>query len=161
MGQNSRRATKNESGFSLIEIIISIVLVGIAVPTFSNYFGGLNNSKQPEYLSEGVFFGTGQLERIGNEPFLRIPTTGTYTCTEFRDWSANPVNVAPPNDFILNIECPPPGPPNPPFNYNWTVSTVSALTPNTPASGAFGKRVVLTISRPDGGMSDIQLVTLF
>lgn len=154
MMQQRCRSARNEAGFSLIEIIMAMVLIGIIVPVVTVYFGGLNDSKEPEFLMEGVLFGTDQMERIGDEPFLRIPTAGTYTCTAFRDWPI--ANVAAPNNFAFNIVCT-----NPNYNFNWTVSQVSAATPNAAASGTFGKRVVLTVSRADGEISPFSLVTLF
>lgn len=150
------RAGRGEAGFSLIEIIMAIVLIGIAVPAFTIYFSGLDNSKEPEYLAEGVFFGIDQMERIGDEPFLRIPTAGNYTCEQFRDWPADVNNVPVPNNFVLNVNCT-----NTQYDFNWTVSLVDAATPNNPGSGTFGKRVVLTVSRSDGGMPPFELVTLF
>ncbi len=153
MGKQKDRKV-NEAGFSLIEIIMAIVLIGIAVPAFTIYFSGLDNTREPEYMTAGVLFGTGQMERIGDEPIFRIPAAGVYTCIQFRDWPV--ANVTPPNNQPLNTDCS-----NLDYDFNWSVSEVDAATPNTPASGTFGKRVVLTVSRVDGAMPAFQLFNLF
>lgn len=146
MEQDQKITNANESGFSLIEIIISIVLVGIAVPTFINYFGGLKDSQQPEVLTQGVFLATRQLEGIGNEPLSRMPAAGTYDCAAFQ---ASPVGA----DF--NIDCT-----SPVYQFSWEVDDVAAGNPNAASGGAtFGKKVTLTVSAP--GMPSIQLFSLF
>jgi len=141
----------NESGFSLIEIIISIVLIGIAVPTFSNYFSGLGDSKEPEYYTEAVFLATRQMQGLRNETMARFPIAGVYPdCATFQAAAIG-------NPF--NIECA-----AAPFNqytFSWQVEDVGAGTPNTGGSGTYGKKVILTVSRNAGGMASFQLVNLF
>ncbi len=149
MGRKFSRTTGNETGFSLIEIIISIVLIGIAVPTFSNYFGGLDDSKQPEYFTEAVFLATRQLEGIRNETLTRIPAAANYpTCVAFQ--------TSPPVGANFNIDCT-----STDYGFSWLVEDVNALNPNVDA-GTFGKKVTLTVSRTaTGAMPSFQLVTLF
>ncbi len=141
---------KNEAGFSLIEIIMSIVLIGIAVPTFSNYFGGLSNSKEPEYFTEAVFLATRQMQGLRNETMARFPVAGVYPdCATFRAAAIG-------NPF--NIECA-----AAPFNqytFSWQVQGAGASTPDV-GGGAFGVKLTLTVSRNGGGMAPFQLVNLF
>ncbi len=146
MKQGKLITTANDNGFSLIEIIVSIVLVGIAVPTFFNYFGGLKDSQQPEILTQGVFLGTRQLEGIGNETLSRMPAAGTYDCATFQ---ASPVGAN------FNIGCT-----SPVYQFSWEVEEVAAGDPNQEAGGAtFGKKITLTVSA--AGISSFQLFSLF
>ena len=144
----------NTAGFTLIEIIVAIVLLGIAVPTLTVYFSGIGDSKVPEYQTEGVFLGTNQFERITDASFNRIPTAGTYTCTAFRDWAIT--NATAPENYALNIDCT-----NTDYDFNFTVSLVAPDDVDTSGSGGWGKRVVMTLSRFDGEMPTFQLVNLY
>lgn len=146
-----KKSNNNEGGFSLIEIIMSIVLIGIAVPTFSNYFSGLDNSKEPEYFTEAVLLATRQMQGIRNETMARFPAPGVYPdCATFRAAAIG-------NPF--NIECT--AAPFTQYTFSWLVEDVGASNPNGVA-GVFGKKVTLTVSRSaPGAMTPFQLVNLF
>ncbi len=131
---------------------MSIVLIGIAVPTFNNYFSGLDNSKEPEYFTEAVFLATRQMQGIKNETMARLPNPAVFgTCAAFQSSQMVGAN--------FNIECV--TPPYDQYEFSWQVEDVGAGTPNTGGSGTFGKKITLTVSRKAGGMDPFQLVNLF
>jgi prepilin-type N-terminal cleavage/methylation domain-containing protein len=59
--------TKNEQGFTLIEIIIAMVLIGIAVPSIMIPFSGLSDTKTPEYTVQGSFIAQKRIERMADK----------------------------------------------------------------------------------------------
>jgi prepilin-type N-terminal cleavage/methylation domain-containing protein len=59
--------TKNERGFTLIEIIIAMVLIGIAVPSIMIPFSGLKDTKHPEYTVQGSFIAQKRIERMADK----------------------------------------------------------------------------------------------
>ncbi len=139
---------QNQSGFTLIEVLMAIVLIGIVLPTFAVYFTGLQDAREPEDFMQAVFLGRRQLAGIENETMTRIPPAGTYTCAAFR-------TTHPPAERDFNIDCS-----DPDYRFDWQVEDVDAGTPND-GGGTFGKRVTLTVSRNDGNMNPFQLYTLF
>lgn len=131
---------------------MSIVLIGIAVPTFSNYFSGLDDSKEPEYFTEAVFLATRQMQGIKNETLARFPNAANFpTCAGFQSSQTVGAN--------FNIDCT--TPPYDQYEFSWLVEDVGAGTPNTGGSGTFGKKITLTVTRKAGGMTPFQLVNLF
>ena len=59
--------TKNERGFTLIEIIIAMVLIGVAVPSIMIPFSGLSDTKTPEFTVQGSFIAQKRIERMADK----------------------------------------------------------------------------------------------
>lgn len=58
---------RGERGFTLIEIIIAIALIGVAVPTIMIPFSGLSDTKSPEYTVQGSFIAQKRIERMADK----------------------------------------------------------------------------------------------
>ena len=58
---------RNDRGFTLIEIIIAMVLIGIAVPSIMIPFSGLSDTKNPEYTVQGSFIAQKRIERMADK----------------------------------------------------------------------------------------------
>jgi prepilin-type N-terminal cleavage/methylation domain-containing protein len=58
---------RSERGFTLIEIIIAIVLIGIAVPSIMIPFSGLSDTKTPEFTVQGSFIAQKRIERMADK----------------------------------------------------------------------------------------------
>ena len=120
----------NESGFTLIEIIIAMVLIGIAVPSIMIPFSGLSDTKNPEYTIQGSFIGQKRIEKIADKT---------------RDTALADCNV-PATDGDYALSC--------------TEVSVNATDPDTSVVSTFAKRITLTVSRSDGAMSPLTFTAL-
>ncbi|MBC8285293.1 MAG: type II secretion system protein [Nitrospinae bacterium] len=120
----------DERGFTLIEIIMAITLIGIAVPTIMIPFSGLSDTKNPEYTIQGSFIGQQRIEEIAGE----TTTDALTTCNE----------PSPSADYTLSC----------------AEISVDAADPDTSTSSTFAKKITLTVSRGDGAMSPLTFTTL-
>ncbi|MBI5428693.1 MAG: prepilin-type N-terminal cleavage/methylation domain-containing protein [Nitrospinae bacterium] len=146
--QNPRRRHRSFahtiSGFTLIEIIIAIVVIGIAVPAIMIPFSGIKDVKKPEDAVRAALLAQKQMEAVSGKAYSEIPAAGSYTCAQFQT-------------TLSVIDCA-----NTEFDFNWTVENVAASAPNTAVgSPDFGKKVTLAVSRFDGAMSSTSFYTLF
>jgi prepilin-type N-terminal cleavage/methylation domain-containing protein len=80
-----------EDGFTLIEIILSIVVIGIAIPSIMIPFSGLKDTKRPELTVQASFIALKHMESIVSKARNNTPCSGitvtsdegyTITCTE-------------------------------------------------------------------------------
>ncbi len=85
------RELGNHCGVTLMELIIAIVIIGIAIPTIMIPFSGLTNVKKPEYVVQASFLAQKYMEKISEKArdtvscATDIPTSDgsfTLTCTE-------------------------------------------------------------------------------
>ena len=144
------RLTKREiaqSGFTLMEILVAIVVVAIVVPSILAPFSQLKNTKTPEYVVEASFLAQRQIEAIAGKKYSEIPTRGNYTCAVF-ETSLSLANI---------LDCA-----NASYSYSWVVDNVTASAPDTPQNpSGFAKRVTLTVTRTDGAISPLSFYFLF
>ncbi len=123
----------NEDGFTLIEIIIAMVLIGIAVPTIMIPFSGLDDTKNPEYIVQASFLAQQSMEEIASS----TRTTAITNCNNL---------TTPVNGYTLTC----------------SAIAVDATNPDVAAGGAtFGQKLTLTVSRSDGGMTPLVFNALF
>ncbi len=141
---DSRGPGRHSEGFTLIEIIIAIVVIGIAVPSMMVVFSGVTDVKKPEDTVRASLLAQKQMEAISGKAYSEMPAAGSYTCAQFQT-------------SIAVIDCA-----NTEFDFNWTVDNVSASDPNTASGSAtFGRKLTLTVSRFDGAMSSMTFYSLF
>ncbi|MFQ5481814.1 MAG: hypothetical protein ACE5ER_03555 [Nitrospinaceae bacterium] len=126
---------------------MSIVLVGILMPTVIIPFSGIKDTKIPEHVTSGTWLGFRQMEAIANRTSATLPPAGTYTCTQFQ--------TGPPK--VAEIDCS-----SPDYTFTFLVEDVAANSPDVGgAAPGFGAKVTLTISRVDGAISDFNLYEFF
>ncbi len=128
--------TGNERGFTLVEIIIAMVLIGIAVPTIMIPFSGLEDTKNPEYIVQASFMAQKRLEELANQKRTEILTA----CPDGTTASATPENG-------YEMDC--------------TSVDVSATDPDSSATSDFAKKITLTVRRTDSAMSSLEFTALF
>ena len=128
----------NQAGFTIIEILVAIVVIGITVPAIMIPFSGLEDTKNPEYIIQGSFIGQKKMEDLASRFRLSSDTNKDIT------------TVCPGSPAAL----PPEG------DYSLTCSTVdvNATDPDSTATSTFAKKIILTVSR--SGMSDLTFNTL-
>jgi len=129
----------NERGFTLIEIIIAMVLIGIAVPTIMIPFSGLSDTKNPEYIIQASFEAQRKMEQLASE--YRDSSGLVAACP---DGSNQDVSFGG-SDYKLIC----------------TSTDVDADDPDTSATATFAKKITLTVSRSDGAMSSLEFNHLF
>ncbi|NIP99653.1 MAG: prepilin-type N-terminal cleavage/methylation domain-containing protein [Nitrospinaceae bacterium] len=139
------RSGGEEGGFTLIELIAAIVLIGIAVPALFVPFSGLSESKHPESRVQASFWGLRQMEAISGLAYAGVPAAGSYSCAAFQAAT------------VPEVDCS-----SPDYNFTWRVEDVAAADPDT-AVGApdFAKKVTLTVTRTDGAIGALDFYTLF
>lgn len=72
----SRRADMNKKGFTLIETVIGIVVIGIiALGLFSAFTGVFTNACRDEVLTVAVSLAKGEMERVAHLAFSAINST--------------------------------------------------------------------------------------
>ncbi|KMP10517.1 hypothetical protein UR09_06005 [Candidatus Nitromaritima sp. SCGC AAA799-A02] len=64
-------------GFTLIEMIIAIVVIGIAIPTIMIPFSGLKDTKRPELTIQAAFLAQKHMESLASK------TRDVTVCTGF------------------------------------------------------------------------------
>ncbi|PIQ98124.1 MAG: hypothetical protein COV67_00670 [Nitrospinae bacterium CG11_big_fil_rev_8_21_14_0_20_56_8] len=143
------RGRRPESGLTIIEIIIAIVVIGISVPVIMVPFSGLKDSQNPEWIVRGSFLGQLQFEALADKAFDDIPdgSATPYSCASF---VAN-------GNSLTDINCS-----DPDFTFDWLVENVAAGDLDT-ALGTedFAKKVTLTVTQNGGQVSPMQFTLLF
>ena len=142
-----KRSRLGCSGITLIELVVAIVVIGVALTVIMNAFSSLKGSVVPEYTVQAAALGQLQMEAIGVKTRLQIPAAGTYNCAAFQ--------LGPP--AVPEVQCAVPGFPE--YTYSWLVEDVSAATPDVASVPAFASKVTLTVSR--SSMPAIDYYTLF
>ena len=122
--------TSSERGFTLIEIIIAIVLIGVAVPGIMIPFSGLKDTKNPEFTVQGSFVAQKRIEQIANA----TQANALSSCN------------SPATEGAYALSC--------------TAATVNASDPDTAATSTYATKIILTVSRTDGAMSPLTFATL-
>ncbi|MZH02263.1 MAG: type II secretion system protein [Nitrospinae bacterium] len=84
-------SVKKEGGFTLVEIILAIVVIGIAIPSIMIPFSGIQDTKKPELAIQGSFIALKHIESIASKTRDVSPCAGitattdegyTITCSE-------------------------------------------------------------------------------
>ncbi len=127
---------KNQAGFTIMEIIVAIVVIGITVPAIMTSFQGLAGSKNPEFVIQGSFIGQKKMEEFAN----LYRNTITAFCPE---GTAAP--LTPEGDYSLDC----------------LSEQVNATDPDSSTTSTFARKITLTVSRTDGTMSDMVFNALF
>ncbi|GEM_PF-717877 len=128
--------THNEFGFTLIEIIMAIVIIGVAVPSIMIPFSGLSDTKNPEYIVQGSFLAQKRMEELANE-----------TRTSIDDTDCPVGSSASTTDGDYSLAC--------------TSVSVNATTPDTSNTSTFAQKITLTVTRTDGAMDAMTFNQLF
>lgn len=128
--------TKNsQAGFTLIEVIVAIVVIGITVPAFMTSFSGLADAKNPEFVIQGSFIAQKKMEELSDQ----FRDTVTAACPEG--------TAATTTDGDYSLDC--------------VSEQVNATTPDSSTTSTFARKITLTVSRTDGAMSGLVFNTLF
>ncbi|OGW24470.1 MAG: hypothetical protein A3K09_05070 [Nitrospinae bacterium RIFCSPLOWO2_12_FULL_47_7] len=131
-------------GFTIIEIILALVIIGIVVVSMMNMFSGLKDIKKPEYAVQASFLALKQMEGISKQYYDAIPVAGTYTCAAF-------------SATLTTVDCT-----SATYTFAWLVENSTLAAPNVVVGAAdMVKKVTLTVTRADNGMNPIQFYTLF
>lgn len=128
-------AFNKDAGFTIIEIIVAIVIIGITVPAIMTQFSGLEDAKRPEFTIQASFIAQKKAEELASQ----FRDTVTTACPE--------VTAATTTDGDYSIDC--------------ISEKVNATDPDATATSTFGRKITLTVSRTDGAMSDLVFNTLF
>jgi Tfp pilus assembly protein PilV len=132
---NPLRCNK-EAGVSLVEIIMAIVIIGIAVPTIMAPFQGVENTKNPEYVIQAAFVAQQKMEDLANLNRGNITTP----CPE-----GTPANTTTPEGYSLDCSS----------------EQVNATDPDSAVVSTFARKVTLKVSRTDGLLNKMEFSSLF
>ncbi len=127
-----------EAGFTLIEIIVAIVIIGITVPAIMIPFSGLSNTKNPEYVIQASFIAQKKMEELADQ--FRDTINGAALCPE-----GSPFTFPPDGDY--SMDC--------------VSEQVNATDPDSTTTSTFARKITLTVSRTDGAMATMEFNTLF
>ena len=134
------KAASREAGMTLMEIIIAIVVIGLAVPLITIPFSGNKDTKKPEYVVHASFIAQKHTETLAGSTAAQAATAcALYPQTETLTASD-----------VYNVAC--------------AIYDVDAATPDDPPSvgeNVVGKKVTLTISRADGDMTSALFYSFF
>lgn len=133
----THRKASNEAGFTIIEIIVAILVIGITVPAIMIPFSGLEDTKNPEYIIQGSFIGQKKMEQLASAFLNTIVSAGCL------DGTAGAL----PNEGDYSLTC--------------RSDPVDATDPDSSATSTFARKITLTVSRIDGQMSPLVFNTLF
>ena len=125
---------KREAGFTLIEIIVAIVVIGITVPAIMTAFSGVD-TKNPEYVVQASFAAQKRIEELANQ----FRDTITTACPE-----GTPATFTD-GDYSLDCES----------------EQVNATDPDSSTTSTFARKIILKVSRTDGAMGEMEFNTLF
>jgi len=131
----------NQSGVTLIEIIIALVVIGISVPAIMVPFSGLDDSRGPEISVQATYLANRQMEALADRRYddLAASSASHSTCANF---IAN-------GSGLGNIDCSVTDFTD--YTYSWLIEDVSAASPGGSATGSFAKRVTLTVTHTPTG----------
>ncbi len=127
-------AFKGDAGFTIIEIIVAIVIIGITVPAIMTQFSGLEDAKRPEFTIQASFIAQKKAEELASQ----FRDTITTACPEV---TANTTT-----DGDYTIAC--------------ISEQVDATDPDSSTTSTFGRKVTLTVGRTDGAMAGLVFNTL-
>ncbi len=126
---------KKQAGFTLIEIIVAIVVIGVTVPAIMIPFSGLDDTRNPEYVIQASFVAQKKMEELAN----KFRDTITTACPE-----GTPATST---DGDYSMDC--------------VSEQVNATDPDTATTSSFARKVTLKISRTDGAMTEQEFSSLF
>lgn len=134
-----------EKGFTLIEVIMAIVIIGIASTAMINVFSGVQNVKKPEYVVQGSFLALKQMEAINKQYYDTMPAAGSYTCAQF-------------SVTLTLIDCS-----NVSYTFNFVVENATMTTPNVSSGVSTDpvKKVTTTVSRNDNAIGSMTFYTMY
>jgi len=127
---------RRQAGFTIIEILVAIVVIGVTVPAIMIPFSGLEDTKNPEYVIQGSFLGQKRAEELAS---LFRNTVITTDCPEGA--------AATTTDGDYSIDC--------------VSEQVNATDPDSSTTSDFARKITITVSRADGQMSPLVFNTLF
>lgn len=127
---------KQEAGFSLVEIVVAIVIIGVTVPAIMTAFQGLEGTKTPEFVIQASFIAQKKTEELASENRISIATS----CPDG-------VTTALPPDGDYAMTC--------------LSEQVNATDPDTSTASTFARKITLTVSRTDGAMDAMVFSTFF
>ncbi len=136
-----RLPDNNQSGVTLMEIIIAIVMIGIAIPAIMVPFSGLKDIKQPEYYVQISFYGQKQMEILADQTFGTLPIGTNLDCATFQG-------------TVSNIDC------DVDYVSTFDVETVAASALDTlDGLATFAKKVTLTVTYQGESLTFVSLFT--
>jgi prepilin-type N-terminal cleavage/methylation domain-containing protein len=130
-----KHAIAKESGFTLVEIIVAIVIIGVTVPAIMIPFSGLSDTKNPEYVIQASFVAQKKMEELANQ----YRNTITTACPE------GVAATSTDGDYSLDCQS----------------EQVGATDPDTTLTSTFARKTTLTVSRTDGAMASQEFYSLF
>ena len=131
----THKAINNQAGFTILEAVIAIVIIGIAMPALVMWFSGLENTKSPEYIVQGSFVAQKKFEELASE----LRDTITTACPD-----TTPLTTS---DGDYSLAC--------------VSEAVNATDPDSTTASTFGRKITLTVTRTDGAMAALVFNTLF
>lgn len=127
--RNRPRNRASESGFTLIEVMIALVIMGIGLLTIAvAQLTAMRMSSHSKHTSDAMYLAEQQMEAF----VVNVPiAAGTFNDP------ANPIDINPADDDFSN------------FNRSWTVQ------PNVPRAGMSTVTVVVVWNSAEGGATDL------
>ncbi|MBT3921990.1 MAG: prepilin-type N-terminal cleavage/methylation domain-containing protein [Nitrospina sp.] len=126
---------RKEAGFTLVEIIVAIVVIGITVPGILMQFQGLEDTRNPEYVIQASFVAQKKIEDLATQ----FRDTITTACPEG--------TAATSTDGAYSMDC--------------ISEQVNATDPDSSTTSSFARKITLKVTRTDGDMAEMKFNALF
>ncbi len=140
-----KKLNKNQSGFTLIEVIASIMIITIVLISFSQIF--IQSNKTASINTEKLVtinLADAMLARVQAKSYIKITTTGATVQDYFIDRTKTDKKLMdPPLEIDLN-------------GRTYTISYKASQSTSKPANSGFSEKdlnlvkVVVTVTAPDG-----------
>ena len=142
------KLSKGNNGFTLIEFLVAIVILGVTIPTLMTPFSGLKDIKKPEYYVQASALMNHQVEALFRKAYDEIPSRTTCpvgtpcNCTTFQ------TNVG-----FIDLNCS-----NTDWSYTFGVENVDASDLGTSLSpNQLFKRITMVITNINSEIPDQSL----
>ncbi|MFT4580056.1 MAG: prepilin-type N-terminal cleavage/methylation domain-containing protein [Nitrospinales bacterium] len=133
---------KNVSGFTLIEIIMAIVIIGVAIPTIMIPFQGVSHIKTPEFIIQGAFLAQQRMEELAKEN--RNTVVDSSKCPD------GSISTKTEGDYKMDCTS---------IKVNAGALDVEDISGTVSAS--FARKVTLIVYRTDGAMDSLTFSQIF